>query len=333
MSATTVVVYLLQLGFPSLESYFAIIATNTYGAHSYVWNIFTAGFFNDNLAMTLAVSLALIVMGRFLVTSWGATEFVRFVCFTNFTVGCGIFVAQIFYYMTSFRYSYLEVPVSGGMGILSALVVTIKQHLGDEPIMVGGNPLGELTAKDIPGILICLSALLSLVNVLQVFTHCLCGIYFGWLYLRFLQRGQDGLRGDLGGHMAFYTFFPKVAQPLAQRVATWVYRAACGTTVQSMLDDLPQATSELGAAVQGGVTSMMVDGVYALPEASAAPPLPGSNEADAERRRVRAMQLLEDRLRDISGDEAAAKAPPKEEPVVVNVEEEEGAAAAAAAPE
>lgn len=78
--------------------------------------------------------------------------------------------------------------------------------------MVGGNPFGGLTAKDIPGILVCLSALLSLLNVQQVFTHTLCGTYFGWVYLRFLQRGQDGLRGDLGGHMAFATFFPLALQ-------------------------------------------------------------------------------------------------------------------------
>jgi hypothetical protein len=70
-------------------------------------------------------------MGRFLEAGWGAAEFLRFVIFTNFTVGCGIFVAQIFYYRTSFSYKYLEDPVSGGMGILSALVVTIKQRLPD----------------------------------------------------------------------------------------------------------------------------------------------------------------------------------------------------------
>jgi hypothetical protein len=80
---------------------------------------------------TFVVSLSLIVMGRFLVSSWGSAEFLRYVIFVNFTVGCGIFVAQIFYYMTSFSYKYLEDPVSGGMGILSALVVTIKQRLPD----------------------------------------------------------------------------------------------------------------------------------------------------------------------------------------------------------
>ena len=51
MSGVTVSVYILQLIFPGLQDFLAIIATNTYGAHSYVWNIFTAGFFNDNIAM------------------------------------------------------------------------------------------------------------------------------------------------------------------------------------------------------------------------------------------------------------------------------------------
>lgn len=132
--------YILQLIVPDVESVLAIIATNTYGAHSYVWNVFTAGFFNDNVAMALVVSLSLIVMGRFLVSSWGPSEFLSYVIFVNFTVGCGIFVAQIFYYMTSFSYMYLEQPVSGGMGILSALIITIKQRLPD----VRSNPSSSM---------------------------------------------------------------------------------------------------------------------------------------------------------------------------------------------
>mmetsp|Transcript_44155 Transcript_44155/g.107912 ORF Transcript_44155/g.107912 Transcript_44155/m.107912 type:complete len:381 (-) Transcript_44155:179-1321(-) len=301
--AITMGLYLSQLVVPDVESVLAIIATNTYGAHSYVWNVFTAGFFNDNIAMTLAVSLSLIVMGRYLVSSWGSREFISYVVFTNFTVGCGIFVAQIFYYMTSFSYSYLEQPVSGGMGILSALMITIKQRLPDEPIMVAGNQVGSLTAKDLPGILIILSAFLSLVNVLKVFTHCLCGCYFGWVYLRFLQRGLDGLRGDMSTHMAFVSFFPDFLKPYVQILSNAVYKAVCGRTVQTMLDDLPQAGADLGAAMQGGMGTV-VDGMYSLPVITA-PPLPGSTTLDAERRRARALATLEDRLRVMSLDPEA----------------------------
>jgi hypothetical protein len=51
LAGITIGLYLLQLAFHDVENYLAIIATNTYGAHSYIWNVFTAGFFNDNIAM------------------------------------------------------------------------------------------------------------------------------------------------------------------------------------------------------------------------------------------------------------------------------------------
>ena len=51
MAIVALFFYLLYLFVPSSESVFAMKATNTYGAHSYVWNLFTAGFYNTNIFM------------------------------------------------------------------------------------------------------------------------------------------------------------------------------------------------------------------------------------------------------------------------------------------
>ncbi len=67
-------------------------------------------------------------MGRFL-SNWSSCDLLRFVCFSNLAVGLCTFMCQIFLYMTSFNYKHLEQPVSGGMGIIAAFVVTIKQRL------------------------------------------------------------------------------------------------------------------------------------------------------------------------------------------------------------
>ena len=45
------VLYGLGQLLPGVESVLAMKATNTYGSHSYVWNLFTAGFFNTNIFM------------------------------------------------------------------------------------------------------------------------------------------------------------------------------------------------------------------------------------------------------------------------------------------
>ncbi len=44
----TVALYFMGLMFPNVGNVLALKATNTYGSHSYIWNIFTAGFFNTN---------------------------------------------------------------------------------------------------------------------------------------------------------------------------------------------------------------------------------------------------------------------------------------------
>eukprot|EP00960_Hanusia_phi_P053971 762513-Hanusia_phi.AAC.4 len=63
----------------------------------------------------------------------------------------------------------------------------------------------------------------------------------------------------------------------------------CGKSVQSMLDDIPARSSELRQALPPGVLRGAWDGAMAAgapPVNVPAPPLPGSNVADAERRRA-----------------------------------------------
>jgi len=95
LAGVTVALYALGQLVPSVESVLAIKATNTYGAHSYVWNVFTAGFFSTSILLALATALVYLVMGRFLVPAWGSVEFLRFIFFSNFFTGIIIFFTQV----------------------------------------------------------------------------------------------------------------------------------------------------------------------------------------------------------------------------------------------
>jgi len=141
LAAITMVLYLIDKVVPGVESVLAIKATNTYGAHSYVWNVMTAGFFNNNIGMALSMAVVFLVMGRFLVPAWGHVEFVRFILFSNLLSGIIVFFTQIAYYMCTFNYKQLELPISGGWPIIAALLVAIKQRLPDEPISFNNQPL------------------------------------------------------------------------------------------------------------------------------------------------------------------------------------------------
>jgi len=118
---------------------------------------------------------------------------------------------QIIAYMVTFSWRQLDTPVSGGMALIAALAVTVKQRLPSEPIQVFGQASG-LTAKDVPACVVLVAAAFSLVDVAPLFLQALLGAYFGWLYLRFLQRAADGMRGDMSDHMAFIMFFPLALQ-------------------------------------------------------------------------------------------------------------------------
>jgi len=95
LAGVTVALYVMGQLIPGLESVLAIKATNTYGAHSYVWNVLTAGFFNTSILLTLVMVVVFLVMGRFLVPAWGSVEFLRFVVFSNFFTGIVIFFVQV----------------------------------------------------------------------------------------------------------------------------------------------------------------------------------------------------------------------------------------------
>lgn len=299
--------YLLGLLVPSAESVLAIKATNTYGAHSYIWNVFTAGFFNTSIIMALLVSLAFLVMGRFLVPEWGGGELLRFLSFSNLGTGIMVFICQIFYYMTSFNYKYLEQPISGGVGLIAAFAVTVKQRLPEEPISIFGQNFLGLTAKDIPCILVLICAVISLLDLTAVFMQCASGAYFGWLYLRFIQRSPGGLRGDMNDTMAFIMFFPPPLRPAMQVVSSATYKLVCVKSVRSMLDELP-APRQMGSALPTGVFRGVGgdDGDSTVIEV-APPPLPGSDPADKERRRARAMKALQERMAAIVQDTPAAQ--------------------------
>jgi len=183
------------------------------------------------------------------------------------------------------------------------LLVTIKQRLPDEAIALNGQSVGGLTARDLPGVLVCAAACLSFVGVAPIFIQSVGGTYFGWLYLRFLQRVGEGMRGDQREHMAFIAFFPPPLRPLMQVVSSFTHKAVCGKTMQMLLDDLPLAHSAAVSGLppgvfRGGFTGLVSD---VAPSTSVpAPPLPGSDHADAERRRARALKSLEERLKSIS---------------------------------
>ena len=88
------------------------------------------------------------------------------------------------------------------------------------------------------------------------------GIFAAWVYLRFYQRHSRG-RGDLADHFSFASFFPRVFRGPIGFFSELVYSILIKLKVCS------KATYQYDVAAPTNITIS----------------LPGTSEADAERRR------------------------------------------------
>ena len=88
------------------------------------------------------------------------------------------------------------------------------------------------------------------------------GIFAAWVYLRFYQRHSRG-RGDLADHFSFASFFPRVFRGPIGFFSDMVYKILIKLKICS------KATYQYDVAAPTNITIS----------------LPGTSEADAERRR------------------------------------------------
>ena len=112
-------------------------------------------------------------------------------------------------------------------------------------------------------VIIALTLAICQVVTYTFFWLSLSGTATGWIYLRFYQKKDQGLRGDMAESFAFATFFPEMIQPPLATLGGFVYHLlvsvkVCPKTVR---------TYDVGAPSTIRLT------------------LPGTDPADAQRRK------------------------------------------------
>ncbi|KAH0854743.1 hypothetical protein HID58_044826 [Brassica napus] len=165
------------------------------------------------------------------------------------------------------KFIFVILPFAGFHGVLAGLLVGIKQIIPDQEVL-----LVKIKAKWLPSITLVLSIASSFftLNSAAYLPTLIFGTYMGWLYLRYFQRRTETkLRGDPSDDFAFSTFFPELLRPIIDPIASIFHRMLCGRS---------NATSEDHGYTTSGA------------------PLPGSDSAEASRRRERGARALEERL-------------------------------------
>lgn len=148
------------------------------------------------------------LLGKYLEPVWGTREFLRFILIINTLSTISTYVLVIFAYMLfrheSFLYYYYW---CGFSGIVCGLTVAIKQL--DPERQIGISVL-SIRAKYIPTISVVIVLVLSVCGIIYPGTpFILCGVYFSWFYLRFMQKRGEVI-GDMNDTFSFSSFFPDV---------------------------------------------------------------------------------------------------------------------------
>lgn len=241
-----------------------------------LWSTFTFWFLEIHLWEVIIDIVTVGLCGKLIEPLWGQMEMMKFFLLTNI----GVAFLTTFYYLVIFsctgNTSYLfDIHVHGLAGYLAAVSVAVKQIMPDHLLIK--TPLGKLTNRSLPLLILILAILLWAVGALEGTYPCMwgSGTILAWMYLRFWQRHSSGTRGDMADNFGFDNFFPTVVQP--------VVRGALGPPFRLLqrvgVCPKPPRRVHLAMSPRGVTIS-----------------LPGVEPQDMERRRQIALKALSERL-------------------------------------
>eukprot|EP00727_Mastigamoeba_balamuthi_P012237 m51a1_g7636 putative transmembrane protein (350) ;mRNA; f:334881-336075 len=275
ISALVVVFAVLSFVVPTPEKFFAINPALTLPPSMRIWTIFTSSFFERSVITSVLDVVVTVVAGKYLETSWGTVELVRFVLTVATFSGLGALTLSTLA-AVALRGSTVarRADICGYSGLLTAYLVAVKQLAPDMEHRL--LLLGALRARHLPLLCVAVCAALSLVSRgFQALVMSLCGLGVAWAYLRYWQRRPGGAVGDRGESFAFHTFFPEAVQGPLAAAERLLSSLCCGR----------------GGAGAGGA-SLAGSRAFAVAPA-------GSSAADIERRRVLALRAVDQRLAEL----------------------------------
>lgn len=264
--------FVLAQIFPTTVDYLALVPGKTI---PFAWNLITAGYFEHTVVGLALSSAGLLLFGRLFEPVWGSREFFKFVLVVSLFSSVATFMIAIVLYYLIGHEDLLYTPIAGLHGVLAGFCVAVKQIFPDYDLLASTVRVGKLRAKWLPLLAVKMALLLAvfLDDPIVYVPFLVFGTYGSWLYLRYFQRRSEStVAGDPSGEFAFQTFFPEIVWPVVSPVATWFDKLCCGRKGQVLGGD--QAEDLLLAGN----------------------PLPGSDSAEAARRRERGARALEERL-------------------------------------
>ncbi|KAI8615655.1 eukaryotic integral membrane protein-domain-containing protein [Chytriomyces sp. MP71] len=256
------------------------------------WTYFTAGFVEVNLALLPLSLIGVLLSGRYFEKIWGPREFLKFIAIVSISSVILTAFTLLFEFISTQDVDKLYATHVGGMlALLSGFLVAFKQAVPEHSLNVAG--VVSVRVKRLPSVAILMFLVLMIFRVVHV--EALMVIYgsvVAWFYIRFFKF-VDGIQGDRAESFSFASFFPASTHRVIMPISNSTFNLFVSLNLLPKLGPLPLPS----------YSDSPVSATAAAPQmrSSTPQPLPGSDAAEAERRRAIALKALDMRLSESTG--------------------------------
>jgi len=275
---TSLLCFPLGLSFSSIiTKIFALRPNIVLPPKFWIWTILTYPFAEQEILGLLLGLTAVVVASKLLEPLWGSTELCKFMVISWTSAGLMSALVYLAIYIFTLNENFLYNSNFYGLAaVQGAVLVGLKQTRGEDFLVK--TPYLTFQLNSLP--ILCAAVVwfldsLSSVFSMQYATLLTTGMYCSWFYLRFLQHHQRG-RGDLADHFTLASFFPRPINRFVKvaSLPCWQLAVRFGF-----------CKKQVGGSTGGRQGYMPVN-----------LNLPDVDTFDAERKRQKALQQLNDRL-------------------------------------
>lgn len=288
----SLVLYLCNLINKDATTVFALVTANTLITNTYVWNIVTSCFFETNILKILSNVVSAAMIANVLIIT-NIEQFALLTLFTVLACSIGTSVYCFFSFASLGKEELLVTPIYGFNGILVMLLMMTRQQQGRQSLY---KEIPWLTYHHSPLILVLFQLFFWCMGIKAFSTDLafsIIALFFSWSYLRFFYKVSDTEFGDKSDEFTFVMMFPEKLHIILIPFTTAFYNIVALLGVFPVLDTIPEKKHH---------HHLRHD--ESTPLVAATSP---STEKDlvAQRRRAKAMKLLDQKMAEMSQLEKA----------------------------
>lgn len=308
-SGLLIILYSLNFVLKDCTETIGLVTANTLITNNYVWNLVTSCFYESN-----PIKLFLDIVGLLLVTKSlpipCLEQFGLYFIFSVLACTIGTSTYCFVRFFSTSKEETLVTPIYGFCGVLVTVAMFARQQLRNESVHAA---LPMITYHNLPVLIVAVQLFLCAVYLDFLATDLpftVIALFFSWSYLRFYYKfGESELWGDKADDFSFVTMFPERLHIVVVPFTTAFYNIVALIGLFPPLDPVERKTyhhlrsiSDANPSASNTNSSVSQLGSTDSGFNTAVVDSPAKTDLVAERRRAKAMKLLDAKMAELSQD-------------------------------